>query len=289
MCYSGKALQELEAAQTSIKQPKSLPLLERIATLGISYLHIPPKHRIFYFIFVVLFMSFMGDSVEIPHLLLLTGKKSTLNQVFVKLGWAWTFSSFGIFNLLSLLIHKDWIKRMKCFAVRLAVTTFFFYLWCTVTFPTIERYTGSCVHKGISLNFTKRECVKRPEHEYISFDISGHSFLLIYCIMIIMEESKDILYFLQLSRHFRGAPTIEGKEAPGKEVKNLEKVFKIMSPLIILALLSMVALSLLWDFMLIITTIYYHSLSEKLLGTVLSLGMWYILYKRIFIVLHEIL
>ncbi|XP_047501478.1 acyl-coenzyme A diphosphatase FITM2-like isoform X2 [Penaeus chinensis] len=212
MCYSGDALQEVEAAQTSIKQPKSLPLLERIATWGISYLHIHPKLRIFYFISLVLFMSFMGDSVEIPHLLLLTGKKSTLNQVFVKLGWAWTFSIFGIFNLLSLLIHNDWIKRMKCFAVRLALTTFFFYIWCTITFSSIERYTGYCVHKGISMNFTKRECVKRPEHEYVSFDISGHSFLLVYCIMIIMEESKEILYFLQLSRHYRGAPPLEGKE-----------------------------------------------------------------------------
>ncbi|XP_047501494.1 acyl-coenzyme A diphosphatase FITM2-like isoform X4 [Penaeus chinensis] len=132
--------------------------------------------------------------------------------VFVKLGWAWTFSIFGIFNLLSLLIHNDWIKRMKCFAVRLALTTFFFYIWCTITFSSIERYTGYCVHKGISMNFTKRECVKRPEHEYVSFDISGHSFLLVYCIMIIMEESKEILYFLQLSRHYRGAPPLEGKE-----------------------------------------------------------------------------
>lgn len=160
-----------------------------------------------------------------------------------------------------------------------------------ITFPTIESYTGYCVHKGISLSFTKRECVKRPEHEYVSFDISGHSFLLVYCIMIIMEESKEMLYFLQLSRHFRGAPPLEGNETlvPGKEVKNLEKVFKIMSPLIVLAFLAMVAICLLWDFMLIITSIYYHSLLEKLLGTVLSLGMWYILYKRIFIVLREIL
>ncbi|XP_027212874.2 acyl-coenzyme A diphosphatase FITM2 isoform X2 [Penaeus vannamei] len=280
-----------EAAQISVKQPKPQPLFESITTLGISYLHISPKLRICYFISILFFMSFMGDSVEVPHLQLLTGKKSTLNQVFVKLGWGWTFSIIGIFSLFSLLIHKDWIKRMKCIAVRLAITTFFFFIWCSITFPTIERYTGYCIHNGISFSFAKRECVKRPEHEYVSFDISGHSFLLTYCIMIIIEESKEMLYFLQLSRYFRGAPPLEGNESQvlDKEVKNLESVFKIMSPLIILAFMAMVAISLLWDLMLIVTTIYYHSLLEKLLGTVLSLCMWYILYKRIFFVLPEIL
>ncbi|ROT81216.1 putative fat storage-inducing transmembrane protein 2-like [Penaeus vannamei] len=167
----------------------------------------------------------MGDSVEVPHLQLLTGKKSTLNQVFVKLGWGWTFSIIGIFSLFSLLIHKDWIKRMKCIAVRLAITTFFFFIWCSITFPTIERYTGYCIHNGISFSFAKRECVKRPEHEYVSFDISGHSFLLTYCIMIIIEESKEMLYFLQLSRYFRGAPPLEGNES-----QVLDKEFTSLLP-----------------------------------------------------------
>lgn len=165
------------------------------------------------------------------------------------------------------------------------------YLPLQVTFPTIERYTGYCVHNGISFDFSKRECVKRPEHEYISFDISGHSFLLIYCMMILMEESKDILYYLQLSRYFQGAPAPEGSENAvlGNETKSLEKVFRLVSPVILIAFLAMVAISLLWDFMLIITTIYYHSLMEKLLGTLLSVGMWYILYKRVFNVIHEML
>lgn len=137
------------------------------------------------------------------------------------------------------------------------------------------------------MDLTKQECYRREDHVYHSFDISGHSFLLTFNVLVLMEESKEILHYLYLARSFGGNKehrTEKGMltKLDERETQSLRSRFSKMSPLIILGIGLMWLVCLLWDFMLIITTIYYHTFQEKLIGTVLAFIMWYVLYKKVF-------
>lgn len=184
-------------------------------------------------------------------------------------------------------------------------------------FPGVEYVTSACTSKSIRVNLGKRECLKHKGHVYHSFDISGHSYLLVYCVLVLMEESKSILYYLQLGRYLRGEPPEGGNtttktshiigntgdntsennmnharksswtrpmwtEPSEADVNLLRRLYPVISPLLTISLLFMVFLALLWDFMLIITTIYYHTFPEKVLGTFLAVGMWHLVYGRVF-------
>ena len=61
----------------------------------------------------------------------------------------------------------------------------------------VEHVTAVC--KSIDqphevLLASRRECRKLANHEYSAFDISGHAFLLIFCILCITEEVKSLRY-----------------------------------------------------------------------------------------------
>ena len=45
---------------------------------------------------------------------------------------------------------------------------------------------------------------------------------------------------------------------------------------------GMLALLTLWWIMLFATAVYFHSFSEKLAGTMIALGVWYLMYEIIF-------
>lgn len=251
-----------------------------------TYLHISPKWKIMYYALSLWLFSMLKETHP-PHLDFLTGKHSTLNQVFVKLGWLWTSSVFALYGILSLPIHKKPLPIFGRLCVRYVVTTLIFYVWCAMIFPMVESYTGACLHKQIQVfDITKKDCLKRNGYFYHSFDISGHSYLMTYCVLILMEESKESLYFLQLSRYLRKAENpVDDNDRPlldRNEALHLETKFTIMGPLILVSYVGLFVLCVLWDFMLVITTIYYHTFSEKVLGSALALCMWYLLYHFIF-------
>ncbi|XP_069944416.1 acyl-coenzyme A diphosphatase FITM2 isoform X5 [Cherax quadricarinatus] len=215
---------------------------ENIATWGTYYLHITPAVKIGYYFFTLLMLSMVKESFDVPHIEVLTGKHSVLNEVI---------------------------------------------------FQEIEKYMETCTLNDMRVVLTKRECLKLDGHVYDSYDISGHSYLMTYCVLIMMEESKEILYFLCLGRVLNGAPplnTFEKISCPKleeKEIKILQSRFSIMSPLVVLSFVCVCLLCLLWDFMYIITTIYYHTFSEKVIGTMLALIMWYLLYRQLFVYIFK--
>ncbi|XP_069944413.1 acyl-coenzyme A diphosphatase FITM2 isoform X2 [Cherax quadricarinatus] len=266
---------------------------ENIATWGTYYLHITPAVKIGYYFFTLLMLSMVKESFDVPHIEVLTGKHSVLNEVFVKKGWGITLSVFVTYQLLSLSLHIKWKANLKQLCVRALITTFFFFIWCVVIFQEIEKYMETCTLNDMRVVLTKRECLKLDGHVYDSYDISGHSYLMTYCVLIMMEESKEILYFLCLGRVLNGAPplnTFEKISCPKleeKEIKILQSRFSIMSPLVVLSFVCVCLLCLLWDFMYIITTIYYHTFSEKVIGTMLALIMWYLLYRQLFVYIFK--
>lgn len=157
-----------------------------------------------------------------------------------------------------------------------------------ILFPAIDNFSATCITGNETLYLTKAECLSTEGWEYLSFDISGHSYLLTYCVLIMMEESKEILYFLWLGRRLFGEidrDRMEDSAWPNldeKQVKSLRRRFPKLSPLVAVTFLNMCALALLWDFMLLVTTLYYHTLAEKVIGTALALLMWSFLYRAAF-------
>lgn len=140
--------------------------------------------------------------------------------------------------------------------------------------------TGYCIQgKHVHSTLSKRECYKMPSYKFISFDISGHAFLMTYCILCMAEESKVLFFILALQMsindRLKSQPTLS---FPQKNYRYLI--------LIIFSAYFIFILSLIWDLMLIITTLFYHTLTEKLLGITLSVSMWYISYPIIFTIFN---
>jgi hypothetical protein len=111
-------------------------------------------------------------------------------MLFVGFGWGWTLVAVAAFVTLTGLVHHcgDRRKLAVYHLTRLVVGTVMWYLW-TTGFASIEHTTGTC---SVSGQVSKRVC-REAGGKWRAFDISGHTFLLIYCNLILMEEAKAIL------------------------------------------------------------------------------------------------
>lgn len=284
-----QASEESDDAKEEEKGSQSwLSVLENIVCWCRCYLLIPSNAKIAYYITTLLALSTVQNYVDLPHLESLTGKHSILNQVFVKKGWGFTLAVFLPYRFVSLFLHPKLRVSLTQLIVRSALTTFFFFIWCQVLFPAIDNFSATCIAGNETLTLPKAECLSTEGWQYFSFDISGHSYLLIYCVLIMMEESKEIIYFVWLKSQLFGEATKNRKEDSSwpdldeKQVKSLRKRFSKVSPVVAVTFFNMCALALLWDFMLVVTTLYYHTFAEKMIGTVLALLMWCFLYRGAF-------
>lgn len=178
-------------------------------------------------------------------------------RYFVKVSWGWTLLLLTPFLLLS----NSPVSRSVSFLARrllsLAVATAVWYV-CTETFFYIEDATGSCFDTAASVpvkDFTSKASCRRAGFHWDGYDISGHSFILAYSTLLIVEETAP----MALVRTARLSTL----------------------PRMVLALLY-VALNLIvviWVWMFACTSVYFHDLSHKLLGTVCGLLGWFLTYR----------
>lgn len=184
-------------------------------------------------------------------------------------------------------------------------------------FPTIEKYTGLCLSKNVVVSRReKRKCIKSG-HEFYSFDISGHAFLMVYCVLTLMMESRAMRRFFALGHGLRRITSDgdhssnasdtesvnqddvsdpvndateqkllqeEGHESiSDSEISKFENTYMNTWPFIVIAYFCVCLLCITWDIVLIITTIYYHTIIEKVLGTLIAVGSFSFLYKYVFV------
>lgn len=90
----------------------------------------------------------------------------------------------------------------------------------------------------------------------MQFDISGHAFLLVYCGLLILEEARG--FFEWESEDLQDADVPE----TAKEVRYEDhiKPYAIIAIRVLAVAISVLAL--IWDWMLIVTLVYYHSSSR---------------------------
>ncbi|XP_068188459.1 acyl-coenzyme A diphosphatase FITM2 isoform X2 [Antennarius striatus] len=182
----------------------------------------------------------------------------TIVGYFVKLAWGWTLLLLTPFLLLSNSSFGRSVSFLIQRMLSLVVATAIWYA-CTSTFFYIEGVTGLCFESrtmgAINEEFTSIKDCKQAGFHWHGYDISGHSFILAYASLFIMEETEPMA--------------------------SLKTVYLSALPRMILKLLY-VALHLMlviWVWMFICTSVYFHDPSHKLVGTVCGLLGWFLTYR----------
>lgn len=172
------------------------------------------------------------------------------------MAWAWTV---GL--LLPFIALTNYHLTGKAFLVlrrlsSLLVGTAIWYV-CTALFSSIEHYTGSCYQSPALEGVRKEHQSKQQCHLeggfWHGFDISGHSFLLAFCALIIVEEMA-VLQEVRLDRSHH------------------------LHPAITTLVVALGTLTFIWIWMFMCTAVYFHDLSQKVFGTFFGLLGWYVTY-----------
>lgn len=157
-------------------------------------------------------------------------KRNILNQWFVKLGWFWT-SALTLPFIFANIKMEDRLDVSRA-TFRFIMSTIFWYM-STNLFQLLDDATG--------------------------FDISGHTFLLVFSNLLITSEMK-------LS-----------------DTSSTDKRDSLVLPMRV----SLLVLTSLWDFMLIQTALYYHTILQKLIAAMWAIGSWYMLHILFYEKDHE--
>lgn len=205
-------------------------------------------------------------------------KNNMFNYYFVKWGWGWTLVSVGTFlGLTSWVYCCGNTEKIKKHFYRLLIGTAMWFCW-TKSFILIESYTAGCLSEKYT---TKLTCV-RSGNIWKGFDISGHSFLLIYCSLFIAEEAKSIRGWERIGELIRNDEFDDDsplKGLSGDEMNHLKDNYVKLTPYVRAAFLNLTVFSILWDTMLVATIVYFHSMVQKVVGGCIAILMWYATYK----------
>ena len=122
--------------------------------------------------------------------------------------------------------------------LRLLVNTGVWYLFAVMVFPAVQERTGVC---SLSQHLNRRACYKAG-HTWTGFDISGHCFLLTWNNLVIIEEIKKLDF----------------SEIKGRSLL----LFHVSNGVTLLLHVLMI----IWETMIVATSLYFHSTIEKVLG-----------------------
>lgn len=250
-------------------------LARRLANL---VLHTPVPIKAQVLLAVVVLGSCLQASGVVPETVF-SDKYNPINKYLVKFSWFWT--SMWMFVTISItaalycaFVVRDVLKHLGRIAVGHAV-------WFSITtiIEVLDNRVGECSTEGI---LTAKACA-RGGHKWVGFDISGHIFLLSYCIFIITEEASNIR--TEVWQQYIGTLESEQKilSKSGKELKAwLANVHHTASSLVDALKLFALIFLLIWSGMSLTTSLYFHTFAEKLLGLLISVVMWYVTYGLLY-------
>ena len=228
------------------------------------------------YMFALIICSLLKDFNLINQRYYLSRKQSLLNVYFVKFGWAWTLVTTVPFVLMtSIVITNGNQNLVRKNLTRLIIATFFWYT-LTSLFEIIDTRTGRCSLKSVQ---TKLDCKVNRNEWLESFDISGHTFLLMYSLLVMVEESKVFEHWEALKKNLESKAQ---EAAENNETDKKIKWFIILTPFIKFFLISMAILAVLWEFMLLVTFLYYHEMMHKLIAACFAIAAWFITYQTWF-------
>nr|CAG4647142.1 EOG090X07YX [Megafenestra aurita]SVE92453.1 EOG090X07YX [Megafenestra aurita] len=286
----------VESRKNEKKGTKPLPdptsvqqvLLLMVVHLCRKILFVDPNIKVGIYIMLVFFGSILGDVLPIPNSYF-SRKDNVFNVYFVKLSWGWTMASVGVFVYLTSSVYSCGDStKIRRHMLRLLLATGMWFFW-TKLFVNVEESYGYC-SKAI-VRSGRKQCISKG-HTWNSFSISGHTFILIYCTLIIMEEAKALVCWEAIKDHLRNEEHNRCSEESGsitpldslssEQLSLVREKYEKFTPYIRLAFVSMTLLALLWDVMLMATIIYFHSTPEKFVASVIAVLLWFFTYRFIF-------
>lgn len=231
-------------------------------------------------------VSLIADVIPIPKMYL-SRSDNIFNKYLVKFAWAWNLLLLIPFILFTSLIYCCGKVQMivKHHLLRIGIATFFWWFWTTL-FNYIEASYGKC---GNLNYFTKGKCLQAG-HLWNGFDLSGHSFILIYGSLLIIEETRSIQNwdgireYMRLEEHYRISKETEFNSNPlrfltNDELKKIKSYYQKYTPYIRGLVIIICVFQIIWDIMLICTMLYHHVMIEKFLGGVSAIITWFVTYR----------
>jgi len=245
-----------------------------------KHLLLSTRYKVVVYFLVVFVLSFAARMVKLPRGYF-AQKHNVLNMWFVKWGWAWTLFVLLPFMYMTISVYTAgrptlMVKQLARLGVAHAIWWF-----CVNSFVGIEKKWRSC---SISEhNHSELSCLQAGGR-WNSLDISGHCFLLIYCSLIIAEEAKAFQGWSRLrlifERRQQNSPELQLLSAD--EIINCANSYAAYDSWVRIWFVFMSMLSFLWEFMLIVTTLYYHTIYHKLLGAAIAILCWFLTYHVLF-------
>lgn len=179
-------------------------------------------------------------------------------RYLVKLSWGWTLLLLTPFLLLSNSSLNKSVRFLSRRLLSLLVATAIWYV-CTQAFFFIEDLTGECYETGATdvnkLEFSTKASCRRAGFRWSGYDISGHSFILAYSTLFIVEEIAPMAFLKK------------------------DKLDAQISTVLNLLYVALNLMVIMWVWMFACTAVYFHDLAQKLLGTLCGLLGWYLTYR----------
>lgn len=232
------------------------------------------------------FISIICDFAPVPKSYM-SRSDNIFNQYFVKMAWGWNLLFLIPFSLMTSYVYccgnRDKIFRNHF--PRIIIATGVWYFW-TSAFNVIEAMFGKCNARA----FTSKELCLKNGYMWTGLDISGHSFILIYGSLVLIEECRSIINwesiknFVRNEDHYRSSKDTSNNINPLKnlsddELSCLKESYEKFTPYIRALFVAMTFLQLLWDVMLVCTMLYYHIMIEKFIGGVIGILSWFVTYR----------
>ena len=239
--------------------------------------------RILAYLTLLFALSSIADVLPMPKMPF-NSANSFLNTYFVKLGWFWTlFLSVPFVFMTSYTYCCGKKEQIMKHLARLLIATVFWYAWVNL-FVYIEGLYGQCERRELK---SKSVCLKTAS-KWIGFDLSGHTFILIYSNLVLIEEVRPIQGWegiadlIRDESHSRDHGIVNYGPLRGLSSPDFDKTktqYKRFLPWVRLNFVLVTFISIMWDHMLISTIVYFHSMPEKLISGIIAIGTWFITYR----------
>lgn len=231
-----------------------------------KYLFFDVKTRAMIYLLIVTALSVLADRIPLPINFYFVKKDNIFNTYGTKFGWGWTLLLACPFIFLTSYLHHRSVSKAVKDLSRMAIATFF-WGFITASFVKFEQITGNC--HGNEKGASRNDCSDLGGKWIPGFDISGHTFILIYSILVIAEEASAF-------RNWPSGPARSVQHIPNRqEYENYQKITKVIQTFFI----ALAILTFVWDFQLLVTILYYHSVGHKITAGLIAFGTWLFTYR----------
>lgn len=238
-----------------------------------KFVFAPTHIKIGLYMLTLVVCSLMRDFNIVNERFFFANKGNFLNVYFVKLGWFWTLLVSTPFVIMTSIVYTGFNKAIiRNSLIRLVIATLSWFIF-TSAFEYIDAITGKCTLPKLR---TKNAC-RSGNHEWIyGFDISGHTFILMHSLFLMLEEVKIYTQWEEMKKKLNDLAK-KNEFTPSTERMNYW--FNLLTPYIRLNFFMMASLALLWEIMLLCTFMYFHTIMHKLVAAFFAIIIWFVTYK----------